>query len=130
MKKRIPLWLLGGSVWFGALGAFTVLEYSLSTHQQGHSGRVDWLAVGLLAGAVTILVMQGVQRIRAQPTPEQRAALSAIFAAGSGTIGAVVVTRNGVPKILATVRSMEKYLKLAGSGQLPHDHLVFLSEDA
>ncbi|WP_375771097.1 hypothetical protein NR798_09415 [Archangium gephyra] len=70
-----------------------------------------------------------VQRLRAQPTPEQRAALSAIFAAGPGTIGAVVVTRNGVPEVLATVRSKEEYLQLAGSGQLPHDHLVFLPDD-
>jgi hypothetical protein len=40
-----------------------------------------------------------------------------------------VVTGNGVPEVVATVRSTEEYLKLAGSGQLPHDHLVFLPED-
>lgn len=129
MKKRIPLWLLGGSVWLGAFGAITALEHYSSTHQQGHSGKIDWLAVGLLAGAVTVLVVQVVQRFRAQPTPEQRAALSAIFAAGPGTIGAVVVTKNGVPEVLATVRSRDEYLELVGSGQLPHDHFIFLPDD-
>ncbi|AKJ00944.1 Hypothetical protein AA314_02570 [Archangium gephyra] len=75
------------------------------------------------------LVVMTMQRIRARPTPEQRAALSAIFAAGPGTIGAVVVTRNGVPEVLATVRSTEEYLALAGSGQLPPDHFVYLPDD-
>ncbi len=127
MKKRIPLWLLGGSVWLGAFGAVTVLEHYLSTHQQGHSGRIDWLAVGLLASAVAILVVQVVQRIRAQPTPEERVAFWAIFSAGAGTIGAVVAMKNGVPEVVATVRSTEEYWMLAGSGKLPQDHILFLT---
>jgi hypothetical protein len=31
--------------------------------------------------------------------------------------------------VIATVRSTEEYLKLAGSGQLPQDHVVFLPDD-
>lgn len=63
-------------------------------------------------------------------TREQKAALSAIFAAGPGTSGAVLVTRNGAPEVIATVRSTEEYLELAGSGQLPQDHRVYLPSDA
>ena len=70
-----------------------------------------------------------VQRIRAEPTPEERAAFWAIFHSEPGTIGAVVVTRDGKPEVLATVRSVEEYVKLAGSGHLPPDHRVFLPND-
>ena len=90
---------------------------------------IEWLGVGLYAAAPAGLLMMIVQRLRAQPSPEQRAALSAIFRAGPGTIGAVVVTRNGKPEVVATVRSIDEYMALAGSGQLPHDHRVYLPDD-
>ncbi|HEX5752817.1 MAG TPA: hypothetical protein VFZ09_41820 [Archangium sp.] len=128
-KNPLPLWLLGVRVWAGAFLALSVLEYYQSTHQQGHSGRIEWRAVALLAGAVAGLVVMIVERIRAEPTPEERAVFWAIFHSPPGTIGAVVVTRNGKPEVIATVRSTEEYLKLAGSGQLPPDHRVFLPED-
>ncbi|WP_309888083.1 hypothetical protein [Archangium sp.] len=82
-----------------------------------------------MASGLTGLLLMIVEKVRSQPMPEQRAALSAIFAAGPGTIGAVVVTRNGVPEVLATVRSIEEYMELAGSGQLPQDHRVYLPDD-
>ena len=128
-KNPLPLWLLGVRVWAGAFVALSVLEYYQSTHQQGHSGKIEWRALVLAAASVAGLVVMVVQRIRSEPTPEQRAAFWAIFHAEPGTIGAVVVTRNGVPEVIATVRSTEEYLKLAGSGQLPHDHVVFLPDD-
>ena len=74
-------------------------------------------------------VVEIVRRIRAEPTPEERVAFWAIFHSPPGTLGAGVVTRNGVPEVIATVRSTEEYLKLAGSGQLPADHVVFLPDD-
>lgn len=129
-KKRISLWRLGLMVWLVAFVLFTALEYYLSTHQQGHSGSIDWLFVVIAAFGPTGLVVMIAEHVRAQPTREQKAALSAIFAAGPGTIGAVLVTRNGVPEVIATVRSTEEYLELAGSGQLPQDHRVYLPSDA
>ncbi len=129
MKKRVPLWLLGVYAWPVAFGADAALEFYLSTHQKGHPGKMDWLAVSLMASGLTGLLLMIVEKVRSQPMPEQRAALSAIFAAGPGTIGAVVVTRNGVPEVLATVRSIEEYMELAGSGQLPQDHRVYLPDD-
>ncbi|MFY0527926.1 hypothetical protein ACN28I_33830 [Archangium gephyra] len=69
--------------------------------------------------------MMIVQRIRAEPTPEERAAFWALLAAEPGTIGAVVVKRNGVPEVIATVRSVEEYWMLAASGKLPHEHYFF-----
>lgn len=128
-KKRISLWKLGLTAWPIAFVMFAALEYYLSTHQKGHPGTIDWLFVVLMAFGPTGLLVMLVEHIQAQPTPDQEAALSAIFAAGSGTIGAVVVTRNGVPEVIATVRSVEEYMELAGSGQLPHDHRVYLPDD-
>jgi hypothetical protein len=128
VKKRIPLWFIGLGVWvmaFVAMSGFWLYQ----GRSKGLSGRIDWPGWALGAVGPAGLVVMIVQRIRAQPTPEQRAALSAIFAAGPGTIGAVVVTRNGVPEVLATVRSTEEYLELAGSGQLPPDHFVYLPDD-
>jgi hypothetical protein len=78
----------------------------------------DWLAVAMVAGAVAGLVVLLVERIRAEPTPEERAVFWAIFHSPPGTIGAVVVTRNGKPEVIATVRSVEEYLKLAGYGNV------------
>ena len=86
--------------------------------------------MALVAGAVAGLVVIIMRRIREEPTPEQKAALAAIFEAGPGTRGAVVVTRNGVPEVLATVRSKEEYLERAASGQFPEDHRVYLPDDA
>ncbi len=129
-KKRMSLWRLGLRVWPVAFVLITLLEYYLSTHQKGHPGKISWLYVAIAAFGPTGLVVMMVEHVRAQPTREQKAALSAIFAAGPGTIGAVLVTRNGAPEVIATVRSTEEYLKLAGSGQLPQDHRVYLPSDA
>jgi hypothetical protein len=40
-----------------------------------------------------------------------------------------VVKRNGVPEVIATVRSREEYLELAATDRLPVDHIVFLPDD-
>jgi hypothetical protein len=127
-KKPIPLWTIGLAVWvvtFVAASGYWLYEGS----RRGLTGQVDYAGWALGALGPAGLVVMIVQRIRAEPTPEQRAAFWAIFHAEPGTIGAVVVTRNGVPEVIATVRSTEEYLKLAGSGQLPHDHVVFLPDD-
>ncbi|HZH12793.1 MAG TPA: hypothetical protein VE057_00375 [Archangium sp.] len=128
MKKPIPLWLIGLGSWivaFVAISCFWLYHGS----RNGLLHRIDWSALVVMAVAPAGLVVMIVQRIRAEPTPEQRAAFWAIFHAEPGTIGAVVVTRNGVPEVIATVRSTEEYVKLAGSGQLPPDHVVFLPDD-
>ena len=124
-----PLWLVGCVVWGLAFFLCSALMLHLSA-RQGLSGRVDWLGLCLMALAPAGLVVLLVQRIRERPSPEQLAALSAIFQAGPGTRGAIVVTRNGVPEVIATVRSKEEYLEMAASGTLPHDHHVYLPSDA
>ncbi|WP_434387495.1 hypothetical protein [Melittangium boletus] len=96
---------------------------------RGEQNPIDWLGLAVMALGPAGLVMMIVQRVRAQPTAEQRAALEAIFEAGPGTRGAVVVTRDGAPKVIATVRSKEEYLELVRSGQLPEDHRVYLPSD-
>ncbi|HEX5750217.1 MAG TPA: hypothetical protein VFZ09_28560 [Archangium sp.] len=128
MKKPIPLWLIGLAVWilaFAAISFFWLYHGS----RKGLTGRIDWPGLALGAVGPAGLVVMIVQRIRAEPTPEERAAFWAIFHSPPGTIGAVVVTRNGAPEVIATVRSTEEYLKLAGSGQLPADHRVYLPND-
>jgi hypothetical protein len=105
------------------------VEFYRSAHQRGHPGRIDWLFVTVVTSGLVGLLVMLIERVRARPSPEQRAALSAIFRSGPGTIGAVVVTRNGVPEVIATVKSKEEYLQLVGSGQLPHDHHVYLPSD-
>ena len=128
VKKLIPLWLLGLLVWLSIFAATS----GLLLYRNASTGRprpIDWPGLALIAIGPAALVVMIVQRIRAEPTPEERAAFWAIFHAEPGTIGAVVVTRNGVPEVIATVRSTEEYLKLAGSGQLPQDHRVFLPDD-
>jgi hypothetical protein len=82
------------------------------------------------AAGVAMVVVGIVKRLQEEPTKEELAALKAIFQAGPGTLGAVVVTRNGVPEVVATVRSREEYLALAASGRIPVDHFVFLPTDA
>ncbi|KFA87296.1 hypothetical protein Q664_48520 [Archangium violaceum Cb vi76] len=72
------------------------------------------------------LVVMLVQRIRAEPTPEERAAFWALLAAEPGTIGAVVVKKKGKPEVIATVRSVEEYWMLAANGKLPHEHYFFM----
>ncbi|WP_152622685.1 hypothetical protein [Archangium violaceum] len=128
MKKPIPLWLIGLGVWIVTLGVVSARWLDLSIRQE-LSGPINWPGLALIAMGPAGLVMMIVQRIRAEPTPEERAAFWAIFHAEPGTIGAVVVTRKGVPEVIATVRSTEEYLKLAGSGQLPADHRVYLPDD-
>ncbi|HEX5745209.1 MAG TPA: hypothetical protein VFZ09_03135 [Archangium sp.] len=129
-KKRLSLWRLGLRVWPFAFGLVTAFEYCRSTYHPGSPWKIDWPGVVVVATALMGLVVMIAEHVRAQPSPEQKAALSAIFAAGPGTIGAVLVTRDGVPEVIATVRSLEEYLELAGSGQLPHDHRVYLPADA
>ncbi len=127
-KKPIPLWLLGLLAWLFIFAATSgaLLYRSVS---RGRSGRIDWPGLALIAMGPAGLVVMIVQRIRAEPTPEERAVFWAMFHSPPGTIGAVVVTRNGAPEVIATVRSTEEYLKLAGSGQLPSDHRVYLPND-
>jgi hypothetical protein len=96
----------------------------------GDEYEINWRIAALLATGVAGMAVLIVQRLQEEPTQEELAALDAIFQAGTGTIGAVVVTRNGVPEVVATVRSREEYLQLAASGRIPVDHFVFLPEDA
>ena len=127
-KKPIPLWWIGLGVWVVFFVAFTGY-WVYEGHRRGLTGQVDWAGWGLMALGPAGLAVMIVQRIRAEPTPEERAVFWAIFHSPPGTIGAVVVTRNGKPEVIATVRSVEEYVKLAGSGQLPPDHRVFLPND-
>ena len=129
MKRRMALWRIGLVSWLIAFAMLAGFEGYRSRSLAGHPGRIDWLALVILSSAVAGLISMTVQRVREQPTAEQRAALEAIFEAGPGTRGAVVVTRDGAPKVIATVRSKEEYLELARSGQLPEDHRVYLPSD-
>ena len=128
VKKPIPLWLIGLGVWIVTFGVVSV-RWSDPSVRQKLSGPINWPGLALMAVGPAGLAMMIVRRIRAEPTPEERAVFWAIFHSPPGTIGAVVVTRNGVPEVIATVRSTEEYLTLAGSGQLPPDHRVFLPND-
>ncbi|WP_223738073.1 hypothetical protein NR800_11560 [Corallococcus interemptor] len=112
-------------VWLGAAIIVTGLAYNRSP-----TGQVDWLFVALLSTAATGIVVAIVRELRARPSSVQQVALKAIFNAKEpGTIGAVLVMKNGSPEVIATVRSREEYLELANSGRLPVDHLVFLPDD-
>jgi hypothetical protein len=118
--------VLAGLLWLGTASIVTGL-----VHHRSSTGRVDWLFVALLSTAVTGIVVAVVRELRARPSPVQRAALEAIFDAREpGIIGAVLVMKNGTPEVIATVRSREEYLELAGSGRLPVDHLLFMPDDA
>ncbi len=128
VKKPLPLWLIGLGVWLVTFGVLSA-RWNDPRIRQTLSGPINWPGLALMAVAPAGLVMMIVRRIRAEPTPEERAAFWAIFHSEPGTIGAVVVTRNGAPEVIATVRSTEEYLKLAGSGQLPSDHRVYLPND-
>ncbi|MFY0578145.1 hypothetical protein ACN28S_30900 [Cystobacter fuscus] len=123
--------MLAELLWLGTSIIVTGLVFYVSAREPGSEGQVDWLFVGLLSTAVTGLVVAIVRELRARPSPMQQAALTAIFnAEDPDTIGAVVVMKNGTPEVVATVRSRDEYLELAGSGRLPEDHLVFLPDDA
>lgn len=98
--------------------------------RHGEEYEVNWRVAALGATGVAGMAVLIVKRIQEEPTQEELVALEAVFQAGPGTLGAVVVTRNGVPEVVATVRSREEYLQLAASGSLPADHFVFLPEDA
>ena len=120
MKRQTPLWLLGGLLWLGTAAIVTGLVFHVSSREPGSKGRVDWLFVALLSTAITGIVLMVVREVRARPSPMQQAALTAIFnAEDPATIGAVVVMKNGTPEVVATVRSREEYLELAGSGNCP-----------
>jgi membrane protein implicated in regulation of membrane protease activity len=130
VKRQTPLWLLAGLLWLGTSIIVTGLVFYVSSREPGSTGKVDWLFVALLSTAVTGIVVAIVRELRARPSPMQQAALTAIFnAEDPDTIGAVVVMKNGTPEVVATVRSRDEYLELAGSGQLPEAHLVFLPDD-
>lgn len=131
MKRLTPLWLLAGLLWLGTAIIVTGLVFYVSAREPGSAGQVDWLFVALLSTAVTGIVVTIVREFRARPSPMQQAALTAIFNAEEpDTIGAVVVMKNGSPEVIATVRSRDEYLELAGSGRLPEDHFVFMPDDA
>lgn len=131
MKRQTPWWVLAGLLWLGTAIIATGLVFHVSSREPGSTGQVDWLFVTLLSTAVTGIVVAIIREFRARPSPIQRAALTAIFNAEEpGTIGAVVVMKNGTPEVVATVRSRDEYLELAGSGRLPVDHFVFMPDDA
>ena len=94
------------------------------------SGRIDWLFAGLGSSAFAFLAVFLARRMALRPSPAQQAALAALFQAPPGTVGAVVVTRDGVPTVVATVRSRDEYLSLVGEGRLPAEHQLFLADDA
>lgn len=127
---RVNSWLFAGIVWAVSFGAVAGLQSYLAARRQAGSGRVDWLFVSVLATALTVAVVSVVRRLRSQPSAAQQAALGALLDAEPGKLGAVVVMRNGVPEVIATVRSREEYLVLLQSGQLPEDHSLYLTEDA
>ncbi|MBN8231221.1 hypothetical protein JYK02_27250 [Corallococcus macrosporus] len=131
MKKQMPGWVLAGLLWLGTAILVTGLVSHVRAPESGATGQVDWVFVALLSTAVTGILVAIIREFRARPSPMQRAALDAIFNAREpGTIGAVVVMKNGTPEVVATVRSRDEYLELAGSGRLPVDHRVFLPDDA
>lgn len=123
--------MLAGLLWLGTAIIVTGLAFHVSSREPGSTGQVDWLFVALLSTAITGVIVAIMRELLARPSPMQRAALAAIFNAKEpGTIGAVVVMKNGAPEVVATVRSRDEYLELAGSGRLPVDHLVYLPDDA
>ncbi len=124
-KKPTPLWLIGLGVWAVAFVAFTGFWF-YECSRKGLEGQMEWAAWAVGALGPAILVVMIVQRIRAEPTPEERAAFWALLAAEPGTIGAVVVKKKGVPEVIATVRSVEEYWMLASKGKLPADHQFFM----
>ena len=127
MKRPVPLWLIGLMVWVVAFGVVSVLWIDLSIRQK-LSGPIGWPGLALMAVGPAGLVMLIVQRIREEPTPEQRAAFWALLAAEPGTVGAVVVKKKkGKPEVIATVRSVEEYWMLAAHGKLPHEHTLVMA---
>lgn len=121
---------MGVGVWLGTFGVLAGLDFHLSQRRHGSSGTVDWLFVGLLSSALAGLIVTVLRHIRSRPSPVEQAALAALLSAEPGTIGAVLVTRNGVPEVIATVRSREEYMELVHSGQLPAEHQLFMPSDA
>ncbi len=95
---------MGVGVWLGTFGVLAGLDFHLSQRRHGST--------------------------RSRPSPVEQAALAALLSAEPGTIGAVLVTRNGVPEVIATVRSREEYMELVHSGQLPAEHQLFMPSDA
>jgi predicted outer membrane lipoprotein len=126
MKKPIPLWLIGLVVWVVAFGIVSALWIDLSIRQK-LPGPISWPSLVLIAVGPAGLVVMIVQRIRSEPTPEQRAAFWALLVAEPGTIGAVVVKRKGKAEVIATVRSVEEYWMLAAHGKLPHEHTLVMA---
>lgn len=125
MLRRISLRWLFVTTWLMAFVAtYIVRFYLIMRHGEQHE--TDWRASAIWATAAAGLIVMTVKDLKEEPTQEQLAALEAIFQAGPGTIGAVVVTKNGIPEVIATVRSREEYLELAGSRALPPVHKVLL----
>lgn len=129
MLRRIKLRWLFVVIWLIAFGVVHVIRFCLGL-RRGEPLETDWKFAAIAAASYAGLIVLIVKDLRDRPTPEQLAALGAIFQAGPGTLGAIVVKRNGVPEVIATVRSREEYLELAASGQLPPDHTLYLPEDA
>ncbi|HEX5747258.1 MAG TPA: hypothetical protein VFZ09_13530 [Archangium sp.] len=109
-----------------AFGIVSALWIDLSIRQK-LPGPISWPSLALIAACAAILVVMIVQRIRSEPTPEQRAAFWALLEAEPGTVGAVVVKKKGKPEVIATVRSVEEYWMLAGLGKLPHEHTLVMA---
>ena len=129
MKKPLSLWALGAIAGVIAFGVMVALQLFLNRGAPGQPVQIDWHFVVFSTGSVTGIVVIIAHRVRSQPSSEQIAALAAIYRAGPGTRGAVVVTRNGVPEVLATVRSKEEYQRLLASGRFPQDHSFFMPND-
>jgi hypothetical protein len=129
MLRHISLKRLFVVVWLIVFVAHYCFRIYLRLRYGDHY-EINWRFTALGATGVAGMAVLIVQRLQEEPTQEELAALDAIFQAGPGTIGAVVVTRNGVPEVVATVRSREEYLQLAASGRIPVDHFVFLPTDA
>jgi purine-cytosine permease-like protein len=129
MLRHISLKRLFIVTWIAAFLADYCFRFYL-IWRHGSQYETSWRYTAIQSTAVAGLVALIVKRIQEEPTKEEVAALDAIFQAGPGTIGAVVVTRHGVPEVVATVRSREEYLQLAASGRIPVDHFVFLPTDA
>jgi hypothetical protein len=129
MLRRIKLRWLFAVAWPIAFGAVYVARFLLGLHR-GEQLETDWKFAAIAAASFAGLIVLIVKDLRDRPTPEQLAALGAIFQAGPGTLGAILVKRNGVPEVIATVRSREEYLELAASERLPPDHTLYLPEDA
>jgi hypothetical protein len=129
MLRHISLKRLFIVSWLIAFGVLYVLMF-LRRLGPGDVWEPDWRFAAISAVGVAGLITLIVKRLQDEPTKEERESFWALFNSKPGVVGVVLVTKNGVPEVIATVRSREEYLHLAGSGQLPVDHKLFIAEDA